>query len=339
MALWVRSRAPVRISLAGGGTDVSPYPQEHGGCVLSATINKYSFTSLKVTDSSFIKLDSHDSKELILQSVQDAVLDGNFDLAKSVLMEFQPSKGLELFFRNDVKPRSGLGSSGAGFVSILGAYGNAFGQHFSRHEIAELALELERKRLKVQGGKQDQFASAYGGINFIEFNGDTVHVRPMELTKGCKNELEKQLVLVYTRDRQTQGGDIIASQTQGYLDKKKGVLEAFHSTKQIALEMRECLKKNDLEGFGKLLHRGWTEKKKYSPLISNPFIDSLYDASQKAGAIGGKLTGAGGGGYMLFYCYPDREIKVREALEKAGATWIPFSFEFDGLQTWEVEQP
>ncbi|MBU0635776.1 GHMP kinase [Candidatus Micrarchaeota archaeon] len=336
MVRWIRSRAPVRISFAGGGTDVPPYPQEHGGCVLSATINKYSFTSLKVTDSSIIKLGAANSKELLLKSVEDAVLDGHFDLAKSVLLEMKPEKGLELFFRNDVKPRSGLGSSGAGFVSLLGAYSQAFEQHFSRHEIANLALELERTRLNIKGGKQDQFASAYGGINFIEFNDETVFVRPMELTKNCKNELEKQLVLVYTRDRKNNGTDIIEDQTRGFMEKEKNVLQAFHSSKQIALKMRECLKKENLEEFGKLLHKGWIEKKKYSPLISDSFIDGLYETAQSAGAVGGKLTGAGGGGYMLFYCHPDREIKVREALEKKGAVWVPFSFEFEGLQTWEV---
>ena len=292
---------------------------------------------MKITDDAAIRLASHDSKELILRSVQDAILDGNFDLAKSVLMEFRPQKGMDLFFRNDVKPRSGLGSSGAGFVSLLGAYTAAFGQHFSRHEIAELAIELERKRLGVKGGKQDQFASAYGGINFMEFSGETTHVRPLELSKSCRNELEKQLVLVYTRDRENNGSDIIVDQTKGYLDKKKDVLDAFHSAKEIAIEMRECLKKNNLERFGKLLHRGWLEKKKYSQLISNSFIDRLYENALKAGAIGGKLTGAGGGGYMLLYCYPDKEIRVREALEALGATHVPFSFDSLGLETWETE--
>lgn len=333
----MRSRAPVRISFAGGGTDVSPYPEQKGGCVVSATINKYSFTSLRITDSKLIKLHSHDSQEIVLQSVEDAVLDGNFDLAKTVLREMKPQSGVELFFRNDVPPRSGLGSSAAGFVSLLGAYAKAFGHKFSKHKIAELAYELERNRLRVRGGKQDQFASAYGGVNFIEFKKGSVKVNPLKLPKGTLNELEKSMVLVFTAKRESHGTDIIADQTKSYVEGRGGVLAALDAAKQIALEMKSCLKKSDLEGFGKLLHRGWVEKKKYSPLISTPFIDTLYSEALAKGAIGGKITGAGGGGYMLFYCYPDKEIFVRDRLEELGATPVPFSLEFRGLETWEAD--
>ncbi len=333
-----RSRAPVRISFAGGGTDVSPYPEEKGGCVLSATINKYSFTSLSLLDSRHIKMKSHGSRELILNSVEEAVLDGNFDLAKSVIMEMRPERGLELFFRNDVPPRSGLGSSAAGFVSLLGAFTSAFGKKVSKDEIAQMAFELERNRLHVKGGKQDQYASAFGGLNFIEFKGKKVKVNPLNASKATISELEKNLVLVFTQERSRHGTDIIADQTKSYVERDEGVSFALDSAKQIAIEMKGCLKKGDLEQFGELLARGWAEKKKYSPHISNPFIDRLYSGAISAGAIGGKITGAGGGGYMVFYCHADREIMVKEKLESLGAKAVPFSFDFSGLQTWEVDK-
>src|SRR3989344_5967962 len=284
----VRSRSPVRISFAGGGTDVSPYPEERGGCVLSATINQYSYTSLKAHGKNHIKLNSNESQGLILQSIEDIVLDGNFDLAKTVLLEMRPKSGMELFFRNDVPPRSGLGSSAAGFVSLLGAYNAAYKMGFSKHEIAQLAFDLERNRLKIKGGKQDQFASAYGGFNFIEFKENKVKVNPLRLKPAVLNELEKNLILVFTRKREKQGHDIIADQTKSLLTKKKDVLNAFDSAKAIAIGMKNVLSKADMEGFGKLLHEGWVEKKKYSKHISNPFIDKLYEKALHAGAIGGK---------------------------------------------------
>ena len=338
MGVSVRSRAPVRISFAGGGTDVSPYPEERGGCVISTAINKYSFTSLKTHDSKFIKMSTHGSTELLLESMEETVMDGNFDLAKTVLMEIKPKDGLEIFFRNDVPPRSGLGSSAAGFVSLIGAFNSAYKMGFSRHKIAQLAFDLERNRLKIKGGKQDQFASAYGGFNFIEFKENKVKVNPLRLKPAVLNELEKNLILVFTRKREKQGHDIIADQTKSLLTKKKDVLNAFDSAKAIAIEMKNVLSKADMEGFGKLLHEGWVEKKKYSKHISNPFIDKLYEKALHAGAIGGKISGAGGGGHMVFYCYPDKEINVKEALASMGATHIPFSFDFKGLQTWSVKE-
>lgn len=332
----VRSRAPVRVSFAGGGTDVSPYAEEHGGCVVSATIDKYSFTSLGKAEGGGFRIKSGDSSEVVLQSLEDAILDGKYDLAKIVLMELKPHTGLELFFRNDVPPRSGLGSSAAGFVSMIGAFNFAFSMKLSLNEIAQLAFNLERNRLGVKGGKQDQFASAYGGMNFLEFSAGKVKVMPLRLSKGTLFELEKNMLLFFVGERKENGTDIIADQNRSLSEKKGEVLAAFDSAKQVALDMKSALKSADLEKFGSLLGKGWAEKKKYSRMISNPFIDSLYENAMAAGAIGGKITGAGGGGYMVFYCQPDKEIAVRERLVSLGARHVPFSFESGGLQTWRV---
>tara|TARA_Y100000310_G_scaffold219097_1_gene220498 strand:- start:113 stop:1123 length:1011 start_codon:yes stop_codon:yes gene_type:complete len=333
----IRSRAPVRISFAGGGTDVAPYSEEKGGCVVSTTINKYSYTSLSLTGSDKIKMNSHDSEELILKSFEDCIIDGQYDLAKCVLMEMQPTKGLELFFRNDVVPRSGLGSSAAAFVSLLGAFNEAFDLGKKKHELAQMAFDLERNRLKVKGGKQDQFASSYGGFNFIEFKNNEVKVSPLNMSRNTLNELEKSIVLVFTKPRETQGHDIISDQTKSLEQGNKDTINAFDAAKQNALEMKSALEKTDLEKFGMLLDSGWEEKKKYSKFITNQFIDKLYSEAKNAGAIGGKLSGAGGGGHMVFYCYPDKEIQVKEKLESLGAKIIPFSFESQGLESWSVK--
>ncbi|MDO8428990.1 MAG: GHMP kinase [Candidatus Diapherotrites archaeon] len=337
MFFSVRSRAPVRISFAGGGTDVSPYPEEKGGCVLSSTIDKYSFTTLKWNKkSNVIRLDSTHSDEVFLESIERAVFDGKYDLAKAVLLEIKPTQGLELFFRNDVPPKSGLGSSAAGFVSLLGAFNIALKQKLSIHEIAEMAFKLEREYLKVKGGKQDQFASAYGGINFIEFKKNETKVYPLKLKKEAIFELEKNLVMVYAADRNNRGQDVLKDQIKSVQTHKKQVMTALDESKQLAVEMKKALQKQKLNEFGELLHAGWMAKKKYSKFISTPFIDKLYTKARQAGALGGKITGAGGGGHMIFYCKPDTEIKVRKQLELMGAIPVPFAFEFQGLQTWNI---
>jgi len=336
MDLSVRSKAPVRISFAGGGTDVFPYSEEKGGCVISTSINKYSFTSLNINDSNSIKLGSNTHKDIILDLVEEVVLDGKFDLAKCVIAEMKPEKGMNLFFRNDVVPRSGLGSSAAAFVSLLGAFTKAYNKNWSKEEIAKMAFDFERNKLKINGGKQDQYASAIGGLNFIEFKENSVKVNPLNLTSGTMNELEKNIVLVFTQKRESQGNDILSDQINSVENKNKDVVSALDVAKQITINMKSALKNSDLEQFGRLLHEGWIEKKKYSKMVSNPFIDKLYEKAISVGAIGGKISGAGGGGHMIFYCYPDKEVKVQQKLESLGAKVIPFSFEFKGLQTWRV---
>ncbi|MEM4270859.1 MAG: GHMP kinase [Candidatus Pacearchaeota archaeon] len=230
-------------------------------------------------------------------------LDGNFDLAKSVIMEMNPKTGLELFFRNDILPRSGLGSSAAAFVSIISAFNVAFGKKLTKHEIAQLAYDIERNKLKIKGGKQDQFASAYGGLNFMKFKNNSVKVSKVNISKGTLLELEKCLLLVFIGKRKKDGHDIIADQTNSLVSGNKQVSNALDSTKQIAIEMYKSLKSGNIEEFGKLLNKAWIEKKKYSPYISNKYIDKIYSAAIDAGAIGGKITGAGGGGHMIFCCY------------------------------------
>jgi D-glycero-alpha-D-manno-heptose-7-phosphate kinase len=334
----IRSRSPVRISFAGGGTDVSPYTEDHGGCVINAAINKYAYATLELRDDNKIHFKSSDyNKELTFGSINDMKYDGDLDLFKSVVKHYKKS-GINLSLRVEAPPRSGLGSSGSAFASLIGLFNHLKREHaLTDYEIAELAYDLERKELKNPGGRQDQYVTVFGGINFIEFKGnDFVRVNPLKLSKNTIYELEKNLVIVNVGIRK-QSGDIISDQTKRYKENKEEVIRALQKNKEFAIEMKKALLRNDLNSFGKLLHNAWEEKKKYSSMISNDRIDNFYNKAKAAGAIGGKVSGAGGGGHMLFYCKPNTEITVANVLEKLGAKIVPFTFDFKGLQTWEVQ--
>lgn len=331
-----RSRAPVRISFAGGGTDVSPYCEEHGGCVVSATVNKYAWTSLRFIDREKIILEDTYNELKEYPNLSELMYDGNLDLMKVVLKHFQPSKGLDVYMRNDIPPRSGLGSSASAFVSLIGLFNKINDFKLTDYEIAELAYRLERDELGNRGGRQDQYAAVFGGLNFIEFNTDgSVRVDPIRLKRDHFLELEKNLVLVYTMDRSVSG-DIIEDQTEKYVGKKKATLEGLEETKNLALDVNQALMCGDLTEFGCLLHKAWESKKKFSKLITNRKIDGIYKAARKNGALGGKISGAGGGGHMILYCESGREEAVSESLENLGARVVPFTLDRHGLESWEI---
>ncbi|MCX6695313.1 MAG: GHMP kinase [Candidatus Altiarchaeota archaeon] len=333
----IRSRSPVRISFAGGGTDVSPYCEEHGGCVVSATLNKYAWGSMSLRKDSKILMDDIRFGSLELDSIGDIKYDGKLDLLKAVLKHFKPDSGVNLFLRNDVQPKSGLGSSASAFLAVIGLFNHMKKEKkMTDYDLAELAYDLERIELQNKGGRQDQYASVFGGLNYIEFKGnDFVRVNPIHIKEDHILELEKNLILVYAMDR-SKSGDVLEDQTRSYVKNKKDVVEALHQTKAIALEVNYALRKGDLNRFGELLDEGWNLKKKFSPLITNPYLDNLYKIAKENGALGGKITGAGGGGHMLFYCEPNKEDHVAQKLSQAGAKVVDFTFDFKGLQTWEI---
>lgn len=349
MNMIIRSRSPVRISFGGGGTDVPPYCDEKNGCVLSATINKYSYASLESRSDQEIHIESGNLlKKLSFGSIDEMTYNDELDLLKAAVKNLNTTRmGLNIFLRSDVPPKSGLGGSAACFVALIGLFNHLRLDKMTNYEIAELAHKLEREELKIAGGKQDQYATVFGGINFIEFSRNGVRVNPLRMKKDHILELEKNLVLIHVGDRpqdvtreyltgKVKTDDIIGDQVKSVIEKKESVIEALDRTKEIAHEMRRAFITGDLIGFGELLHKAWEEKKKFSKMISNRCIDDLYALARKHGAIGGKITGAGGGGFMLFFCEPNKEQIVAEHLEKAGARPVSFAFDFDGLQTWEV---
>ncbi|MBI5061144.1 MAG: GHMP kinase [Candidatus Aenigmarchaeota archaeon] len=346
----IRSRAPVRISFGGGGTDVPPYCDEHGGCVVSAAINRFSYATLEPRNDGEIEIESGDFlKKLRFGSVDEMTYNNELDLLKAAIKKINTTNmGLNIFLRSNVPPKAGLGGSASCFVALIGLFNHMRMNNMTNYEIAELAHKLEREELHIAGGKQDQYAAVFGGINYIEFGKGWVRVNPLKMKKDHILELEKNLVLAYVGDRPKEDvtreyitgkiktDDIIGDQVRSIVDRKESVIDAMDKTKEIAQEMRRCLMIGDFLGFGELMHKAWEEKKKFSKMVSNPYIDDLYALARKHGAIGGKITGAGGGGFMLFLCEPNKEQIVSEQLEKAGAKTMDFAFDFDGLQTWEV---
>lgn len=336
--MLIRAKAPLRISFAGGGTDIPPFPQQEGGCVLSATINRYAYGTLRPRSDGQIRIESLDFGLSVTYNVEDKlVYDGKLDLAKAAILKLggNDSRGFDLFLHSDVPPGSGLGASSAMMVVLVGLLKEFKKLPLTEYEIADLAYILERKELGIQGGLQDQYAATFGGFNYIEFLPDCVVVNPLRLSPEVINELEYNLLLCYTGKTRLSAG-IIEDQVQRYQRKETEVVEVLRELKRLTIEMKKALLRQELETFGRLLHEEWQQKKKLSPKISNPELDELYEIARKHGAIGGKITGAGGGGYMLLYCHFDKKHKVAEKMRELGCTITDFAFEPLGLQTWRV---
>lgn len=337
--MFIRSKAPLRLSFAGGGTDVPPYPQEYGGVVLSATINKYAFATLAFTADGALTVESLDYDIVAkYHSEQDLTFDGNLDLVKAVirrLLKEQVNQGLHLFLQSDAPPGSGLGSSSTLVVAMIGLFKQWLQLPLTDYEIAELAFQIEREDLGIKGGMQDQYAATFGGFNFIEFLGPKVVVNPLRVDAGAINELEYKLLLCYTGKTRTSA-HILDRQIQAYVQKRAEVLEALATLKEITLQMKNCLLQSRLDEFGSLLHDEWQAKKRLDTEISNPQIEELYAAARKEGALGGKLAGAGAGGYLLFYCPFKEKHRIAQKLEQLGGQVVEFGFEPRGLQTWSA---
>jgi len=341
--MMIRSKAPLRISFGGGGTDVSPYIEERGGCVLSSTINKYAYATLVPVDKPGISVHSLDYDVIVKYDTdRDLVFNGELDLVKAVIRRFTSPEdlekhGVEMYIHSDAPPGSGLGSSSTMAVALIGVMKHWKRVPMTDYEVAEMAYEIERKDLKIPGGKQDQYAAAFGGFNFIEFFKDATIVNPLKIERETLNELEYRCLLCYT-GRTRLSGNILNTQIKNYVERKEDVVHALDETKRLALEMKKALLTSKLDDFGALMHEAWLHKRKFASGITNPQIDQLYEIARANGAIGGKLLGAGGGGYILFICKFDKKHIVAKELEKVGGVVVDFNFEFKGLQTWGVYQ-
>jgi D-glycero-alpha-D-manno-heptose-7-phosphate kinase len=332
----IRSKAPLRISFAGGGTDVPPYPQERGGAVLSVTINKYAYASLVPTDDNAITVQSLDYDIVAkYHTTEDLAYNGELDLVKAVIRRMAPEKrGLSLFLHSDAPPGSGLGSSSTLVVALVGLFRHWLRQPLTDYQIAELAHQIERIDLGIKGGMQDQYAATFGGVNFIEFYEKAVIVNPLRVSPDHLNELEYNLLLCYT-GRTRLSANILERQISSFVQKKEEVVRALDSQKEMAIQMKNALLQGRLDDFGDLLHQAWQTKKHLDRAITTPQIDEMYAEARRQGAIGGKILGAGGGGYLLLYCPFDRKHLVAAALEQLGGQVVDFGFDLRGLQTWE----
>ncbi len=336
-----RAKVPLRVSFAGGGTDVPPFPERETGLVLSATINRYAHGTLRPRTDGRIRLESHDLGIALEYSAEDEVaFDGQLDLIKAAIQrvaQLETPRGIDLFLNTAAPPGSGLGASSALVVNLIGLLSDYHKLSLTDYEIAQFAWEVEREDLGLRGGLQDQYAATFGGFNFIEFHADRVIVNPLRIRPTTVLELESNLLLCFTGA--TRAGDqIIEDQTARYEAAEDEALEGLRAQKELAVAMKEALLTGRLSEFGELLGVAWEEKKKMSPRISTPAIDEAYAAAREAGALGGKVTGAGGGGFMLFYCPPGTRHTVAARLSELGHDEAEFSFDERGLRSWSYAE-
>lgn len=332
----VRAKAPLRLSFAGGGTDVSPFPETEGGVVLSATIDRYAYGSLRPRDDRRVAVHSVDfGTSLDFDVAESPTFDGKLDLVKAAIRKVGgDSGGYDLLLRSNAPPGSGLGSSSTMMVALIGLLREHHGLPLSEYEIAHLAYVTERHDLQIRGGLQDHYAATFGGFNFIEFD-DRVVVNPLRIRDSTVNELQLNLLLCYTGTTR-QSSKIIEDQTDRVRTGQAETLEGLRAQKELAVAMKSALLRGELREFGSLLDEAWKQKKRMSPLIATEFIEEAYAAAIKAGALGGKVTGAGGGGYILFYCDFMYKHRLAETLTRMGATVAEFAFEPRGLVTWRA---
>ncbi len=337
-----RSKAPLRIGLAGGGTDVSPYCDIYGGAILNATISLYAYASIETLDTPVAVIEAMDRNEKVEHDLAETLpIDGNLDLAKGVYNHIvkvygKVPSGFKLTTSVDAPAGSGLGSSSTLMVAILGAFREWMQLPLSEYDIAHMAYQIERVELKMAGGKQDQYAATFGGVNFMEFYGDdTVVVNPLRIKDKYLYELENNLLLYFTATSRLSS-TIIEAQSKNVTDKNEKSIEAMHQLKEQARMMKDALLRGKVDEIGSILDYGFRFKKQMATGISNSAMDELYETALKAGATGGKISGAGGGGFMMFYCPGNNHYKVREALSSFGGDFNRFQFTEHGLSTWTI---
>jgi len=337
----IHCRVPLRISFAGGGTDLPFYYEKYGGAVIGSTIDKFAYSTLKLNklDKNQILIKSLDYDMQTILKIKakffDLKYNGKLDLAKAVLNVMKPKKmGFEMLTTSDSAPGSGLASSTSMVTSIVGALKSYMKLSLTSYEIAELAHTIERKNLGIKGGIQDQYACTFGGFYFIEFNKGSIIVNPLKIRSDIIHELESCLVLADTKVSH-DSSKIHSIQEKIKDGKTEGVL---HEMKKHAINMKNQLLKGTLIEFAEELHESWETKKKISDIISTKKIEKIYKHARDEGVIGGKVLGAGGGGHMLFYIDLEKRKKLEKTLTKLGCQIIPFSFENHGLQSWKVSE-
>ena len=337
-----RSKAPLRLGLGGGGTDVAPYSDLFGGAILNATINLYAYATIIPRDDGKIVLHSWDKNERYeFDSIEELPINGELDLLRGIynrVAKDYTGKALsfELSTRVDAPPGSGLGTSSTLVVAILGAFAEWLKLPLGEYDMARLAYEVERVDLNMAGGKQDQYAATFGGVNYMEFEkDDKVIVNPLRIRPDYLNELAFNLVLYYTETSRLSS-KIIEAQSKNVNDKNEKSIEAMHKLKEQAKRMKETLLQGNIDKIGKILDFGWQHKKQMAAGITNQLIDDIYSAAISAGASGGKISGAGGGGFMIFYCPNNSRNNVIKALKKFGGDAKRYEFVNVGLSTWSL---
>lgn len=343
MSIIIRARAPLRLGLAGGGTDVAPYCDIHGGYVLNATIDRYAYAVIKTLDEPFVRFVATDQLTAKVNALSEPlVLNGTLDLHKAVYNEMiQRYNGgktipLELSTFCDAPAGSGLGSSSTLVVVMIRAFAELLNLPLDDYTIAHLAYKIERIDCGLQGGRQDQYSATFGGFNFMEFYADDrAVINPLRIKNWIICELEASLVLFYTGVSR-ESAKIIADQSNNIHSGSVDALEAMHRIKREALVMKECLLRGDFEGIVESMRQGWESKKRSAKTVSNPHIEEIYEAAISAGALAGKVSGAGGGGFMMFFVPPERRMDVIRTLNRFEGQVSNCHFTKHGTQAWRI---
>ena len=337
-----RSKAPLRIGLAGGGTDVSPYCDLYGGAILNASISLSAYASITLMDEEKIIVEALDRSEYQEHSLnEELIIDGTLSILKGVINRIQKDygyikNGFRLSTYVDAPAGSGLGTSSTLVVAVIGAFVEMLKLPLGDYDIAHYAFEIERNDLKLSGGRQDQYAAMFGGVNFMEFyKDDKVIVNPLRIRPQYMHELENNLLLYFTLTSR-ESAKIINEQVANVNNKNEKSIEAMHQLKEQARRMKEALLKGKLNEFGEILDYGFRHKKEMAENISNSSIEEIYQAAKKAGATGGKISGAGGGGFMIFYCPGNTKHDVANTLNTFGGEIKKYGFTKYGLTTWTI---
>ncbi len=343
MSHTVRARAPLRLGLAGGGTDVSPYCDVHGGYVLNVTIDRYAYAVIKTLDEPLVRFVSTDQQKSVEYPMRgDLPLDGNLDLHKAVynriVQTYNSGKpiGLELTTFCDAPVGSGLGSSSTLVVVMLRVFSELLNLPLDDYTLALLAFNIERVDCKLQGGRQDQYAATFGGFNFMEFYGDNkAIINSLRIKNWITCELEASILLYYTGVSR-ESAKIIADQSSNVITGDANAIDAMHAMKREAVSMKECLLKGDFEGMVESMREGWANKKRSAKTVSNPHIESIFESALQAGALAGKISGAGGGGFMMFFVPPEKRMDVIRRLNQFEGSVSNCHFTNNGTQGWRL---
>lgn len=337
-----RSKAPLRIGLAGGGTDVSPYCDRYGGAILNATISLYAHASIETLQEPVMILEALDQDQRATYPLNTdippegplALLIGALNCIRKDYGDFQT--GFQLSTYVDAPAGSGLGTSSTLMVAIIGAFAEMLNLPLGDYDTAHYAYDIERGYLKLAGGRQDQYAATFGGVNYMEFyENDKVIVNPLRIRSKYMHELEHNLLLYFTSNTR-ESAAIIKEQVKNVETQNSASIEAMHQLKEQARMMKEALLKGQLDDIGRILDYGFNQKRKMASNISNLNIEAMYDAATGAGATGGKISGAGGGGFMIFYCPGNTRHAVIKALQAFGGSFKAFGFTNEGLTTWSA---
>lgn len=334
---YARAKSPVRISFGGGGSDITSFFKDDNGAVINSTISLYCHATLYKRNDKKIIIDSIDLDQKVeyedlnhLKQQQD-----KFKLINALIKIIKPKYGFELIIQSDFPISSGLGGSSVVLSALIGCFNEFRNDKWTPYEIAEIAFEAERVHLGISGGWQDQYATVFGGLNFIEFRADENIVLPIRLPEDSINELEESLVLCYTK---TNHDSNQIHENQKLKSSKKEIKDNIKANVSLTYEMRNLLLKSDFISLGKCMDKAWQYKKTFSSKITNSYLNKIYDDALKNGAVGGKLLGVGGGGYFLFFVPSSSRNKLIKWINKSGLGYTPFRFENKGLKSWSVRK-